>query len=221
MAGAENGIALSERLVGLLTNSVFDRQERPFVPENSLNDVIATDSIFMAMDVEEPTEDDYLLADFILKRAKKIFAIAVDIELQDSNLRRAMLLFRDREFDDDKLPIEYTLNSSLASPTINVLAALEVGVQQKRIWTNKKVMLFNDSQWKFLSPVFSMDRFNYDFKPHTILPFISKDINVDKGSFGQVFKYEIHPCHFRDIDMDRQVKSDRRKKELQLLTAVC
>lgn len=211
---SEEDASLWEILRECLVPSKFDKTHHQFVPEGSLDRVITKDSILAAMDVEQPTGEDDLLVEFILKRAKKVFAISVFIELEGSTLRRAMLLFKDTEFNDTKLPIEDTRNSSppanlsnshsasTSGAGQNILASLEVSVNGgNRIWRKPKIYNFCEHQWKFLAPVFSTAEYNHDLPALSILPFISKHANFDKGSFGQVSKYEIHPNHIKDPSM--------------------
>jgi hypothetical protein len=212
------GDPMSDKIMRCFRSSVFDRTTRDFAPKGSIDDVITRKSILMEMDVDDPTDDDELLVDNILEKAKKVFAIAVHIGLDGSNLRKAMASFKSNGFADKDLPISYTMREnavnqpndhamdpsnthqvvarsrSSASGT-NIPASFDIS---RRPWNRGRIYNFFEAQWKFLAPVFSTDKFNHDLEPLCILPFVSKDSDIDKGSFGQVSKFEIHPDHFVD-----------------------
>lgn len=190
---------LSEKLFNRLSQSDFEKDTRPFMPEGVLNEVITRKSILNAMDIEHPNPEDEELVTFILQKAKKVFATLISIKLdQNKSLQSAMLKFREHGIDDSRLPIEDTEDKSK-----NVLAALEPKVKRKnKIWSGSTIAHFCNDQWRFLVPVFSTDaktdinRYNL---PHsTILPFVKKHADFDEGSFGKVYKYEIHPNHIKD-----------------------
>lgn len=64
---------------------------------------------------------------------------------------------------------------------------------------------FCEDQWCFLAPIISTDRreseADYELSKHCILPLYATDSQagaIHKGAFGQVYKYGIHPNHFKD-----------------------
>jgi hypothetical protein len=195
---------LVERLYNHLSTSEFDNNSRKFMPEGVLDCIIKRKSILEAMDIENPNADDDQLVKFILENATKIFATSVSIKLK--LLQRAMLLFKENNIHDGKLPFDDTPDS--------ILASLEPSVgrhRQKKIWTPSTIHNFCSDQWKFLTPVFSTDSKTdidkYDLPISTIIPFIEKHADFEKGSFGKVSKYEIHPNHIKDPL--RPVRQDR------------
>ncbi|RSL69540.1 hypothetical protein CEP53_002156 [Fusarium sp. AF-6] len=54
---------------------------------------------------------------------------------------------------------------------------------------------FQISQWKFVVPVLSTDRFRYSLEPEQILPFTLLDDVVKQGAFGRVYRVGIHHSH--------------------------
>src|SRR5436190_18709935 len=66
----------------------------------------------------------------------------------------------------------------------------------------RKMRLFYQMQAEFLAPVLTVAtkrQSNHDFYRDHIMPFIEKsDDGFDKGSFGQVYQYKIHPNHLKD-----------------------
>ncbi|KAF2805713.1 uncharacterized protein BDZ99DRAFT_395569 [Mytilinidion resinicola] len=190
---AQEDELFSNTLYSHIRHSVFDSSVRKFLPEGTLDMILNRDSVFEAMEVEGPNVDDESLADFVLAYARRVFAISIYIGLEDAKLRKAMLLCKEHGINDRKLPIAYTQDVSL-----NVLARLENSVDQKRrIWNLRRINKFCEEQWSFLAPVFSTAIFNHDLHPNAVLPFTRKH-DIVNGSFGQVYKYEIHPHHFKD-----------------------
>ena len=177
--------------------SQFDSTPRKFVPEGKLDHVINRNSILAQMDVERPSIEDESLVKFILEEAKKIFAISISIGLDETQLKKAMLLCKAKGFNDRRLLVSNTASvDGLQLPQI--LASLEAsGSTGRRIWTGKRIGDFCDEQWKFQAAVFSTANSNHDLPPYSILPFTVKHA-FDKGSFGQVNKIKIHPAHFVD-----------------------
>ncbi|KAF2653766.1 hypothetical protein K491DRAFT_602167 [Lophiostoma macrostomum CBS 122681] len=126
-------------------------------------------------------------------------------------LRDALLLFKDCGFDDSCLPAEdpadsepevvrSTLTTGKARKSFEDVQELDQlrNKSSKICWRPRKITQFCENQWKFLAPVFSTRKHNYDVRSMAILPFISKYFEVGQGSFGRVYKYEIHPDHITD-----------------------
>ncbi|KAB5582972.1 hypothetical protein GE09DRAFT_1167128 [Coniochaeta sp. 2T2.1] len=103
-----------------------------------------------------------------------------------------MSLFKKFNFTDKDLPIAPWKNRER-----HKLASFN-----KTFWTNAKIQKFYRGQWNFLAPVFmaaTETRSNYDFERSHILPFVEKyNEGFDRGSFGQVYRYTIHPNHLQD-----------------------
>ncbi|KAF2500445.1 hypothetical protein BU16DRAFT_247175 [Lophium mytilinum] len=192
---------ISEILVHGTVESHFDSRPQKFVPERSvvddvinsksiLDNAINRVSILEQMDVDEPIEEEHnLLVDYILRGAKKIFAISISIGLEDAPLRKAMSFFKANGFNDEKLPITHR--------QLDHLASLEIGVKVRKIWSRVRISQFFDKQWEFSAQIFSTAEFNHDLPQKSILPFTSMK-KVAKGSFGGVYKTQIHSAHFVD-----------------------
>ncbi|OBT63537.1 hypothetical protein VE03_07019 [Pseudogymnoascus sp. 23342-1-I1] len=208
---SEDGDQLSDTLKRSLVESEFDKTCHEFVPNGVLNRVITPRSILTAMKITQPTGEDNELISFILTKATKLFAILSFIELKKS--REAMLIFKDTEFDDTNLPIKDTLSNSssggssggdsnhTSEATESVLVSLERRANRGKIkiWRrHSKVYDFYRDQWKFLVPVFSTNKSNLYLQEAYIIPFVVKHSNFEEGSFGQVYKYEIHADHLID-----------------------
>lgn len=194
---------------GRMVESDFDKSKR-FMPGGALDDVIKIDFILAAMDVRQSNEQINSLVEYVLKNAKKLFSISAYVGLVQEDLQIAMELFKDAAFDDSKLPIGRTQssspapNASVPNPTFTADAAHRIlsmlhQPNKTRVWRQMKTAReFFDKQWMFLAPVFSTDKPARDVSALSILPFTKKQPKPNKGSFGQVFKCQIHTDHIRD-----------------------
>jgi len=189
---------LSETLFKRFSTSEFDNTPRKFMPNGDLDELITRASVLDAMEIEESESDpqDEMLVEYVLHKAKKVFAIAVSIDLdqQEGLLKNAMQKFRRYSIDDSKLPFKDTPDS--------ILATLEPGVRHRsKIWRESRIHDFFNNQWRFLVPVFlahpQTDIRNYSLPSSTIFPVINKQEGPGEGAFGKVFKSEIHPKHIK------------------------
>lgn len=60
---------------------------------------------------------------------------------------------------------------------------------------------FCEHQWKFLAPVFSTARYNHNLEEDHILPFVSKESDSGRGSFGVVSQYTLHDKHLDPVSI--------------------
>jgi len=67
-----------------------------------------------------------------------------------------------------------------------------------RIWDVHTISKFQDNQWIFLAPTISTLDLNHNFDHRYPIPFIAKDSKLSSGAYGVVYKYTIHPAHFKD-----------------------
>jgi len=209
---SEEDNSLYKVLSDNMIKSEFDKTRHKFMPRRFIERHLDRTTILKAMDIQKPTRKDERLVAYIIQRATKAFAITAYVGLEnDGKLRKAMLLFMDKDFDDTKLPVEdpdETQQSGSTSARIS-LASLEEG--KPKIWIRKRPMDFYNDQWKFLVPVLSMAIPNHDFEEALILPFISKHAEFGQGAFGMVSKYAIHEDHIvGDVD---SVRADRRSSK--------
>ncbi|KAK4104408.1 hypothetical protein N658DRAFT_419247 [Parathielavia hyrcaniae] len=101
-------------------------------------------------------------------------------------------------FTDEDLPVKPQQRGEQ-----HILASIN-GKSCPPFWTATKINLFCISQWKVLAPVLSVAterQYNHDFELGRILPFTKRyEAEGDRGAFGQVHKYEIHPDHLVDAE---------------------
>ena len=181
--------ALVDRILDQYVTSKFDDNEQDFLPEGCLAELLTQDSVRRELQRDESIDyDDDIYADlvyFILQRARKIFAIAIVIDLEGEKLRLAMSGFKYSEIGDEYLPL-------------NRNDQTELSCFSGKPWTRTKIRAFQSAQWAFLAPVFSRTRFKLDLEPEHILPFTWRSYDVKEGSFSHVFEVVIHPRHQND-----------------------
>lgn len=194
---------LSYVLMYNMTNSKFDKTPLDFLPQGALDRIITKSAILGAIRATQPEEADTKLINFILTKAKRIFATAVFIELSPRALRRAMFLFQKEGFDDTHLPIEKWSGEEMMKKQMTgvhhpfVVMERPVEDGDEKVWTLRKIFDFQDHQGKFLAPVLSTTEPNHDLWDLT-MPFVTKYASYAEGSFGVVSKYEIHDDHIKD-----------------------
>ncbi|KAB5566321.1 hypothetical protein GE09DRAFT_1272843, partial [Coniochaeta sp. 2T2.1] len=192
----DDDAALADRILSCFVRSQFDKDNKEFVPEGCLRAIVTKAAIAEQLSEYRMSDEEARLlpelVDFVHDRGIKLFAIAVCELFEDEPLYTAMSLFQKFNFTDENLPI-----APWKSRERHKLASFK-----KKLWTNAKIQRFYRGQWNFLAPVFmaaTETRSNYDFERSHILPFIEKyNEGFDRGSFGQVYRYTIHPNHLQD-----------------------
>ncbi|KAJ3533867.1 hypothetical protein NM208_g7792 [Fusarium decemcellulare] len=105
-----------------LSASHFDRGIRSFSPEGSLDELITRNSILRAFYEQGRKPPEITPAhvertvDFILDRAKKLFAISILTGFKHEKLRQVMSLFESNSISDRKLPLEKSHLRDLGPP---------------------------------------------------------------------------------------------------------
>jgi hypothetical protein len=189
--------SLSDDLFDNVATSNFDYAPRPFWPEGTINDLIKRDVVRRELDKANESYGDELV-DFILNRAKKLFAITTTVDSRPCWLLKVMKFFQSHDFGDSSLSAEIANNggSTINSTSLNKrLATLD-----PKLWRPAMRSKFCEAQWKALAPVFSTAKSNYDFGLNTILPFTEINRNIKSGAFSRVYKVSIHRDHFKDVD---------------------
>ncbi|KAL2679081.1 hypothetical protein Neosp_009838 [[Neocosmospora] mangrovei] len=203
---------LSELIFDTLVKSKFDKTERPFSPEGSIDKYITRASITRALGANDSTVDEDLI-DFILKKAKRVFAIAIYSRLENDQLRKAMEFFKSHSMSDDGLPFvkaqwgehaeEPPGLEDPAEPPHHSYDSNESadgdyddGEDVDETWSKISIDGFCKEQWAFCAPVFSTDTINHDLEPDTVIPITAKDtISMAQGSFGSVYRCQVHKSH--------------------------
>lgn len=177
-----------------------------YLTEGNISRVITTNDIFQELQRCDrhrvlvsrrkecnPCTNAYLndFSDWIHHHARKVFAITLYCALDEADTILAMKQFRVYEFGDDKLPVR---ESVISDYTLKEFHA--------RIWTPVRRRRFYDDQWKFVVPVFTREKYDYDLNPNDIFPFTVESSTLPKvGGFGAVYKVRFHEEHQEDTRM--------------------
>src|SRR5262249_36053604 len=116
----------------------------------------------------------------------RVFATTIQCDIGPDDTLRSMTSFRKSSFNDASLPID------------NPRRAFDLERPRHfrpNIWTTTRLYRFWENQWKFLTPVFAIDKYSYDLSSECILPFTWKDGASKEGAFSCVYKVHMHPAH--------------------------
>lgn len=188
--------SLSAKIIRAYAQSTFDKTQN-YLPAGKLHELITKDVICEELrrrieigvgDAEflEEYTSPFLeeLADWVLRKALQVFATAVLCDLQPRGLLLFIETCRDEDYGNSELP----LKNASPSPT-------SPSPFQSSIWYDLKLEIFYFQQWKFLAPVFSRSKYNYDEHYYCIFPFIKENVGPKVGAFGSVFKVKVHKDH--------------------------
>jgi len=180
-----------------LESSHFDPAPQDFWPRHIIETLIEPDAVRRELYATGVPYDDKLV-DFVVRRAKKLFTIAVTATSRPGFLPKAMKFFQENQFDDSclKSSAQVAENYSRSDPT--PLERLIQSQGAKKLWTDRALYDSRAGQWKVLAPVFSPAVINCDFRQEAILPFTEMKANEKKGAFSKVYRAVIHPDHYED-----------------------
>ncbi|XP_014559825.1 hypothetical protein COCVIDRAFT_90891 [Bipolaris victoriae FI3] len=154
-----------------LVKSAFEKTPLRFVPEGNMQGIITEDMIKISLGIGTPaSRKEGEMIEFIKKHAKKVFAIVVYMK---GDCMEIMKSLKRKGIDDDSLPIK----------------------DQRDLGRKEWASDFFEKQWQFNAPVFSTTEFNHDLEESHILPFIAKNVDSKRGSFGVVSQYVVHRNH--------------------------
>lgn len=182
--------SLSREIFRACTLSTFPTGEmqRKFLPQGELERIVTRESVIRELEYQSQCQDDSVLVNFILEKAKKLFAISLMSQVQDLNY--TMELFRKHEISDKNLPAP-TSETETSSSLEQCFKLWDPIVQDDFI---------NTRQWMFLAPVFSVEPASastltpLDFEQGIIFPFIETGVPT-MGGFGVVYKVKVHRSH--------------------------
>ncbi|KAA8895937.1 kinase-like domain-containing protein [Sphaerosporella brunnea] len=166
-------------------------QERFFIPDKCLEELITTDAVRNLLSDAQFRLDFYKrdeLVKLIAEGGKKTLAILVLIQREKAILRFLEADQLQGQSLDSKLPLEQVKVGA-------ILGDLTAAQDFCRI------------QWEFLVPIIRKDRSHRDFEhPETILPFLQCE-KLGGGGFGDVFKVTLHQLHQQLVDLNSEWKA--------------
>ncbi|KAL1602449.1 hypothetical protein SLS60_005865 [Paraconiothyrium brasiliense] len=116
-----------------------------------------------------------------------------DLEKEaDECFERLVKGLTDKEFKEKK----EELSRKAITGVQHILRSIEglVHNEEDRIWTDGRIIEFQENQKHFCAPIFQGTEVNHDLFNVTV-PFIEKYVTRAEGSFGVVSKYRIHHDH--------------------------
>ena len=232
--GGRRGTIDSDTISRSLKASNFDTGAvRSFAPNGSMRSLILPDVVraTLAKGLQKgQNEVDQDIVDYVVFRARNLFAICLMQHLEGSKLLEAMIRFKMHSISDADLPLEGTevprpdpesddqddedgdgdsdsdgeesSHDSVSSASVGELnSRLREIDPEKEIWQYSREREFIETlQWQFLAPVFSTKDDAQDFKKSCVLPFPSRSAGTEGGGFGIVARIEIQDGHIEDPD---------------------
>lgn len=201
-SSAVTGGTTNRSLVSITTQSLGDQimeelvvstfppgSHQVYMPEGHLDQLITEQSIIGELagmfnlssqeQIDMHVDED--LIEYILKSAKKVFALSLICGIEAGALHKAIKIFKSTDFDDGSLPVKFT--DSGETPWSQL--------QWPELVTHK----FRQRQWMFLVPVFHRGVLDVDLEPHHILPFALASNEKPEGRSHNMWEVTVHEAH--------------------------
>lgn len=221
---------LLEKISESLIDSKFDTGPvRKFAPNGLIRGLVLPNAVrdTLAKGLSSGQEVDQDLVDYVVFRARKLFAICIKLHLEKSRLSKAMILFKENSISDDDLPLEETKlpppvlkveddgdkqddeddwdkssRKSLGAEdtTVSFTSTKKFDPKLLEMDPERKRCFIESEQWVFLTPVFSTKNDTQDLKQSSVLPFPRRDEVTEEGGFGIISRIEIQEGHIDDPD---------------------
>lgn len=174
---------------GLVVSTFPPGSHQVYMPEGYLDQLITEQSIIgelagmFSLSPEEQTDThvDESLIEYILKLAKKVFALSLICGIEAEALHEAMKIFKSTDFDDGSLPVKFT--DSDEDPWAQLR------------WPELVTHKFRQRQWMFLVPIFLRGMLNVNLEPHHILPFALAPNEKPEGRSHNMWEVTVHEAH--------------------------
>ncbi|KAF4812429.1 putative serine/threonine-protein kinase tsuA [Colletotrichum siamense] len=199
-ASQRRAINLAPIIYEACETSEYDSRNQ-FLPHGRIHDLVTEESITSTLRIGIPPDERDEPGNLSLARrilhddAKTFFGIALLVGLSGPDLIKGMKQVLDSGVGDKDLPTTKTfweskgLYSESSTGDDWVLP----------VWTFSRVQSFIDNwQWTLLAPIFSVEDYNHDLHPRSVLPFTKVVAEYTSGAFGTVTAYQIHPAHLID-----------------------
>ncbi|KAF2122404.1 hypothetical protein BDV96DRAFT_483175 [Lophiotrema nucula] len=187
---------LGSELLTSFVESTFDARKQAYLPEGVLKYLVKPKSIREELELDrlDPTiqfskEKQDALVHWIVSEAPKIFAITFECDIHPRrNMLSALVRFKKCRFNDEKLGNGIKTSSGFLRPSPDPIF-------REDVWTQWKLNVFHEKQWRYLVPLFTKAGYSYDIDADCILPFEKAGEAPKEGAFGFVYKVKIHPSH--------------------------
>lgn len=226
VAEVESPDSLANKIITSFTKSTFDARGQDFLPENCIDELITFDAIRKELELDDLEKKlpklnlswQNKFVQWILKYARKAFAILVQCDRGPDITRQTLMRFRKGKFDDSQLPFD---NPRL--PTGVALPRPWEDLFDLSSWNVFRLYKFYDAQWGCIAPVFAPLRYDYDLSSECILPFIKTGFKPKEGAFSAVYRVKIHPAHQKHTNLEdvSHIVQDTSSHMLMFATGCC
>lgn len=167
---------LRDKIYEAMVENSLDR--RRYLPAGSLKATITKSVVSHCLMAPSPQ-----LIDYVIQKARKLFAIAVSIGQGAKKLQYTVEIICSSELEDKDLPISI--------PDV---------MQKFPKWRRYYAHAFCEFQWALLAPVFTDHAFEYTVEPNCILPFIGTEMSPGaSGGSSSVSKVILDRSHHNGI----------------------
>ena len=179
-------VGLADLLVGMYCEGFPSNQK--YLPAGAYEDHLNESLVRAELDLDlvNCAEDTTALVQFVLQEAPKIFLALIDLGWSPDLIRRYLKQFQKNDFADARLPVE-----------LAVCYSSRAFVQ----WGRHRQSKMYESQWKYLAPIFSKDKFNPELDNLQPLPFTEIE-RRNSGATSIVYRVVVHPAHLQDPPLD-------------------
>lgn len=182
-------MSLYSQLYNHLCECSLGGQVLYFLPLNSLDELITTDSVEAQLSLSDRLPWSRLPGE-VVQHAKKVFAILVLIDKP-----RAIKKLLREGLTDEHLPL---FPKGDGSDNILVSARGKI-FQSFATWHNSaKVAVFLEKQWVVQAPVLDATDSDITLNPKCVLPFYNI-VELGEGQSSRVYKGELHPAHQKGL----------------------
>jgi hypothetical protein len=177
-----------------------ESQQKKFLPQSVFTKLITETEIKKCLPKAPPN-----LLHFVITRARTIFAILVYVDISGHELHSTLEKLLMSNYSDEMLPLREMdcklrdmfddegsenlgTDSSDESEDDNSESSCSHNTAWDIFhdWGDARFHLFCESQWKFLSPVFSNEKMIYYLDPESILPIVELGSGKGEGHFAMV-----------------------------------
>ncbi|KAK1988375.1 hypothetical protein LZ30DRAFT_644416 [Colletotrichum cereale] len=172
-----------------------------FVPysvlEEKITTQVVTNTLLSRRNNTKSPETISKIASYVCGKpgARRVFAILVCISHPG-----LIDLFYKYNFVDSILPLYIKENDEARTKSTEIgHSKITRKVFSDELWVIEDVspFIFHDTQWQFLSPIFSEDQFRYSFLKEHRVPFLEQPGGHRESHFSTVGKWSIHQSHFK------------------------
>lgn len=170
----------------------YNYDNDPFLPADVIAELTTKEVILAELSHLRKGDELLWLVDYVLDQATRSTILFL-LLARCGKLASLWQLAQDG-FRDDDLPVQST-RRSIRSISSNAASCPPRKWPLVDAWGFNDSTCFNSTQWIFMAPVFTMERFHLDVEKKAPLPFMSKTNHGFEGNFSFVYEVEVHQAH--------------------------